>query len=307
MNKKLMKPETFLLLLVGAFIEAIGLETFLIPNNMVDGGTIGVSIMVSYLTSINLGVLIMCINSFFMFMALQMLGKDFVVRAIFATAMLGISVDYVHNHMTVITNDLLLTTVFGGICLGVGVGLILRNSAATDGTEILAIRISKQTGFSVGEIIMFFNVFIYTAAAFLYGIERAMYSVLAYFIASRVIDMVVAGFNESKSLNIISDKARDVGEALMENFDMGITYVKGSGGYSGKAKEIIFCVVSRIELAQVKQTIKSIDDKAFISIENVYDVEGTRINKEKKLIDTRKILKMMKKKKKSISDTDKKK
>lgn len=307
MNKKLMKPETFLLLLVGAFIEAIGLETFLIPNNMVDGGTIGVSIMVSYLTSINLGVLIMCINSFFMFMALQMLGKDFVVRAIFATAMLGISVDYVHNHMTVITNDLLLTTVFGGICLGVGVGMILRNSAATDGTEIMAIRISRQTGFSVGEIIMFFNVFIYTAAAFLYGIERAMYSVLAYFIASRVIDMVVAGFNESKSLNIISDKARDVGEALMENFDMGITYVKGSGGYSGKAKEIIFCVVSRIELAQVKQTIKSIDDKAFISIENVYDVEGTRISKEKKLIDTRKILKMIKRKKKSISDTDKKK
>lgn len=291
------KAETYLLLLIGAFIEAVGLETFLIPNNMVDGGTIGISIMLSYLTHINLGLLIVCINSFFMYMAYQLLGKDFVIRAIFATAMLGISVDFVHNNLNVVTNDLLLTTVFGGMCLGVGVGLILRNSAATDGTEIMAIRISRLTGFSVGEIIMFFNVFIYTAAAFLYGIERAMYSVLAYFIAARVIDIVVSGFNESKSLNIISDKAKDIGEVLMKNFDMGITYVKGSGGYSGKSKEIIFCVVSRIELAQVKQTIKSIDEKAFISVENVYEVEGTRISKEKKLIDTRRILKVMNRKK----------
>ena len=188
------KVETYFMLLLGAFIEAIGLEMFLIPNSLVDGGTIGISIMISYLTNINLGILIMCINSLFMFMALQMLGKDFVIRAIYATAMLGISVDFVHNNLNVATNDLLLTTVFGGFCLGIGVGLILRNSAATDGTDIMAIKISKLTGFSVGEIIMFFNIFIYTAAAFLYGIERAMYSVLAYFVASRVIDMVVADF-----------------------------------------------------------------------------------------------------------------
>ena len=296
------KAETFLFLLIGAFIEAVGLEMFLIPNSMVDGGTIGISIMLSYLTNISLGVLIVCLNSVFVFMALQHLGKRFVIQTVFATAMLGISVDFIHNNFKVATNDLLLATVFGGICLGVGVGLILRNSAATDGTEILSIRISKKMGFSVGEVIMFFNVFIYTAAAFLYGLERAMYSVLAYFIASRVIDMVVAGFNESKSLNIISDKAKDIGNALIKNFDIGITYVKGSGGYSGKAKEIIFCVVSRIELAEVKQTIKSIDEKAFISVENVFEVEGTRISKEKKLFDTKRILRVMRRKRKSKSN-----
>ena len=296
------KAETFLFLLIGAFIEAVGLEMFLIPNSMVGGGTIGISIMLSYLTNISLGVLIVCLNSVFVFMALQHLGKRFVIQTVFATAMLGISVDFIHNNFKVATNDLLLATVFGGICLGVGVGLILRNSAATDGTEILSIRISKKMGFSVGEVIMFFNVFIYTAAAFLYGLERAMYSVLAYFIASRVIDMVVAGFNESKSLNIISDKAKDIGNALVKNFDIGITYVKGSGGYSGKAKEIIFCVVSRIELAEVKQTIKSIDEKAFISVENVFEVEGTRISKEKKLFDTKRILRVMRRKRKSKSN-----
>ena len=290
--------EKFLFILLGAFIEAVGLEMFLIPNSMVDGGTIGISIMLSYLTKINLGILIICINAIFIFMALQRLGKDFVIRTIYATAMLGISVDFVHNHFAPATNDLLLATVFGGVCLGFGVGLILRNSAATDGTEILAIRISKKMGFSVGEIIMFFNIFIYTAAAFLYGVERAMYSVLTYFIAARFIDMVVAGFNESKSLNIISDKAKEIGDVLIKNFKIGITYVKGSGGYSGKAKEIIFCVVPRIELAEVKQTIKKIDDKAFISIENVFEVEGTRISKEKKLIDTRKIFKLIRKNKK---------
>lgn len=294
------KVESYLFLLIGAFIEAVGLEMFLIPNNMVDGGTIGISIMLSYITHINLGTIILCINAFFVYMALQSLGKEFVIKMIYATLMLGMSVNFVHYNLSPATNDLLLTTVFGGMCLGVGVGLILRNSAATDGTEILSIRISKKTGFSVGEIIMFFNVFIYTAAAFLYGMERAMYSVLAYFIASRVIDIVVAGFNESKSLNIISDKAKEVGETLMKTFDIGITYVKGSGGYSGKAKEIIFCVVSRIELAQVKQTIKNIDPKAFISVENVYEVEGTRIEKNKQFIDTKRIMKIMKSRKKKI-------
>ncbi|RAI15877.1 MAG: hypothetical protein DKM22_01625 [Candidatus Melainabacteria bacterium] len=296
--KRESKPVTFMFLTFGAFIAAMGLEMFLIPNEMIDGGIIGISIMISYLTKINLGILIVCLNSLFVFMALKPLGKWFVFQTVYATAMLGISVNYIGQNYKVATNDSLLATIFGGIVLGFGVGLVLRNNAAMDGTEIISIRLSKKTGFSIGEIIMFFNLFIYSAAGFLYGIDRAMYSVLAYFIAYRMIDIVITGFNESKSLNIISDKSKKIGDALMKNFDLGVTYVRGAGGYSGKEKDIIFCVVSRIELTQVKQLIKSIDENAFISIENVFEVEGTRINKEKKLIDTKKVLRMLNKKQK---------
>ncbi|MBQ9688818.1 YitT family protein [bacterium] len=302
MKKNEYKVETFLFILIGAFIEAIGLEMFVVPNNLVDGGTIGISIMLNYLTHINLGVLIVALNSIFVFMALKHLGKKFVVQTIYATAMLGLSVNYLHGHCRIPTDDLLLATVFGGMFLGIGVGLILRNNAATDGSEIIAIRLSKMTGLPVGQLIMMFNIFVYTAAGFLYGIERAMYSVITYYIASRVIDTVVAGFNESKSLNIISDKAKEIGDTLIKTFDIGITYVKGAGGFSGKAKEIIFCVVSRLELAQVKQTIKDIDENAFISVENVFEVEGTRISKEKRLFDTRKMYHLMKKRSKKEKD-----
>lgn len=263
----------------GAWIAGFALECFLIPNSMIDGGIIGVSIMANYISKVNLGILIVCINIPFIFLALKKLGKAFVIQTLYAVSVLGISVNVFHGHTA--TDDLLLATVFGGIALGIGVGIVLRNNAAMDGTEILAIRLVKTIGFSIGEIIMFFNIFIFTAAGFLYGIDRAMYSVLAYFIAYKVIDIVIEGLNESKSVNIISDKSMEIGDALIRQLDLGITYIQGRGGYSGIEKNIIFCVISRLELAQLKEIVKNIDSSAFLSVENVHEVEGVRI-KEKK-------------------------
>lgn len=277
-------------LTLGAFIAGFAIEGFLIPNNMIDGGIVGVSILVSYLTKINLGFLILVINIPFIFLALKKMGSMFVVQTFYAIAMLGVSVNiFSHHH---VTDDLLLATVFGGVVLGIGVGLVLRNSAAMDGTEILAIRLAKKSGFSIGEIIMFFNVFIYTAAGFIFGWDRAMYSVLVYFIAYKVIDVVLEGLNESKSVTIISDKAEEIGNNLIKKLDIGVTYIKGKGGYSGVEKKIIYCVVSRLEMTKLRELIKSIDPTAFLAVENVHEVDGVRIKQKRQ------------KKKKKIEDNN---
>ena len=187
---------------LGAMIAAFALECFLIPNKIIDGGVIGVSMMVSYLTKWNLGLIIVIINLPFIYLALQKMGKMFVLNVFYGVLMLAIFVNVFSPYK--VTEVPLLATVFGGIILGTGVGIILRNDGALDGTEILSIRLAKKFGFSVGEIIMFFNVFIYTAAGFLYGWDSAMYSILTYFIAYRVIDIVLEGLNSSKSALIIS-------------------------------------------------------------------------------------------------------
>lgn len=266
-------------LTMGAFIAGFALEGFLIPNKMIDGGIIGLSIMLNTITKWNLGLLILCINIPFIFLAIKKLGKTFVAQTLYAILMLGLGVNLFHRHIA--TDDVLLATVFGGVVLGLGVGIVLRNNAAMDGTEILSIRLAKKIGFSIGEIIMFFNVFIYTAAGFLYGWDRAMYSVLVYFITYKVIDIVLEGVNESKSVNIISGKAEEIGNAIIRKLDIGITYIKGRGGYTGEEKDIIYCVISRLELAKLKELVKSIDQTAFIAVESVHEVEGVRIQEKK--------------------------
>lgn len=266
-------------LTLGAFIAGFALEGFLIPNKMIDGGIIGVSIMLSSITKANLGLLILFINVQFIFLALKKLGKVFVIQTLYAISMLGLSVNVLHHHRA--TDDLLLATVFGGVILGIGVGLVLRNNASMDGTEILAIRFAKKLGFSIGEIIMFFNVFIYTCAGFLYGWDRAMYSVLVYFIAYKVIDVVLEGLNESKSVTIISDKAEDIGGEIIKQLDISVTYIDAQGGYTGAAKKMIYCVISRLELAKLKDLIRTIDPTAFLAIETVHEVDGVQIKKRR--------------------------
>lgn len=270
----------FSFLTLGAFIAGFALEGFLIPNSMIDGGIVGISMMLSTLLKGNLGAILVLINTPFIFLALKKLGKMFVAQTLFAISMLGLSVNIFHYHTA--TDDTLLATVFGGVILGIGVGIVLRNDAAMDGIEIISIRLAKKFGFSIGEIIMFFNVFIYTAAGFLYGWDKAMYSVLVYFIAYKVIDIVLEGLNESKSVTIISDKAEQIGTAIIKKLDVGVTYIIGKGGYTGDEKKIIYCVISRLEMAKLKELIKSIDKTAFLAVENVHEVEGVRIMQKRR-------------------------
>ncbi len=283
-ERKLTKKELFFSMLnklffltVGPFIAAFALEVFLVPNNIIDGGIVGISIIVSYLTKINLGLLIFVINIPFFLLAFNKIGKKFVLQTFYAIGMLSLALNIFTKHHLPTTDDLLLCTVFGGIILGTGVGLVLKNEGSLDGTEIMSLVLSKKFGFSVGEWIMLFNVFIYGAAGLVFGWNRAMYAVLTYFIAFRVIDVVLEGLNSAKSIEIISDQAEEIGQELIDKLDISVTYIHGVGGYSGAQKTIIYCVVSRLELARMKEIIKNADPNAFITIVDVHEAYGGRI------------------------------
>ncbi len=282
-DKELTKREMFLsflnklfFLTLGPFIAAFALEIFLVPNNIIDGGIVGVSIITSYLTKINLGLLVFILNIPFFLLAFNKIGKKFVVQTFYAIGMLSLFLNFFNTHHHPVSHDLLLSTVFGGIILGTGVGLVLKHEGSLDGTEIMSLVLSKKFGFSVGEWIMTFNIFIYGASGLVFGWNKAMYAVLTYFIAYRVIDVVLEGMNSAKSIEIISDKGYEIGQELLERLDIGVTYLKGVGAYSGKEKTVIYCVISRLELAKLKQIIKEIDPRAFIAIVDVHEAYGGR-------------------------------
>ena len=272
---KLLKSLFFIT--IGAFITAFALESFLLPKEVIDGGIIGISMIINHLTKWNLGLLIIILNAPFIILALKKMGKMFVFLTAYANIILAVALN-IFNHYKV-TNDITLATVFGGIVLGIGVGLILKNEASLDGTEILSLLVSKKFGFSVGEFIMGINVFIYLAAGKVFSWESAMYSILTYFIASKVIDAVMEGLNSSKSVRIISDDAGLIGNALIEKLDISVTYLKGIGGYSGQDKDIIYCVISRLELPKMIEITKEIDSHAFISVVDDHETYGGRFRK----------------------------
>ena len=273
--------QRLVFLFVGACIGAFALECFLIPNKIIDGGIIGISMMTAYKTNLPLGVIIVLFNLPFIIMAIKKLGKQFVFYTFMATVFLAAATGFIPEilHHKTLQNPF-LACIFGGVILGIGVGTILRNHGSTDGTEMVAVSFAKNTPFSVGEIIMFFNLFIFFAAGIVYkSWESALYSVLTYYITYQVIDIVIAGLNESKSIFIITDEAEKIGQAIMKAMDTSVTYIDAEGGYSGKKKRLIYCVISRLEIAKIKFLTKEIDPTAFIAIENVHEVEGVRIKK----------------------------
>ena len=268
-----------LFITLGAFLAAFAIEGFLIPNQMIDGGIVGISMMVSYLTKINLGILLFVLNVPFILLALKIYGKMFIFQTFYAVTVFSIFVELVGGKIGIVTHDGLLVAVFGGMILGAGVGLVLRNNGSLDGTEILAITLTKKFPVSVGEIIMFVNIFIYTCAGFIYGWDKAMYSAMTYFTASRTIDVVLQGLNEAKSIFVVSDKNLEIGSNIMSQLDKSVTYIDAQGGYSQQEKKMLYCVVPRIELTKLKDIVNSTDPEAFIAIENVHEVDGKRIKK----------------------------
>ena len=278
MKKIFNRFKNIFVITLGAAIAACALEVFLVPNNIIDGGIIGISIIVDYLIKeVTLGQVIFCLNIPFIFLALQKLGKRFVFNTFWGILNLSVFVNLFHGHQ--ITEETILASIFGGVILGLGVGLILRNNGSLDGTEIISLRLAPKLGFSIGEIIMTINVFIFFAAGFVFGFDKAMYSMITYFIAYKVIDIVLEGLNESKSVRIITDYSQEMGDRLIKEMNASITYIDAIGGYSGQPKRIVYCVISRLEITKLKEIVKEVDKTAFIAIENIHEVEGVRIKK----------------------------
>jgi len=280
-HRKLPRRKIFqriLLITIGAALTATGLEIFLVPNNVIDGGITGISIMLSYLTGWRLGLFLFLLNVPFIFIGYKQIGKTFALSTLYGIIILSIATSLLHP-VPAFTQDILLASVFGGFILGVGVGIVIRNGGCQDGTEILAVLINNKLPFSVGEIIMFFNLFILSCAGFVFSWDRAMYSLIAYFIASKIMDITIVGLDESKSVWIISENAKEIGEAILHRLGRGVTYLNGEGAFSGDDKKVIFCVINRLEEAKLKEIVMDFDDNAFLAVANMAEVRGGRFKK----------------------------
>ncbi len=267
-------------LLMGSMLTAVGLEVFLIPNNIIDGGIVGISIIASYLTKWPLGLFIFVLNVPFLILGYKQIGKTFVLTSLFSISCLSIFVNFLHP-VASLTQDVLLATVFGGIVLGFGVGLIIRYGGSLDGTEMVAIMFNKQTVFSVGETVMLFNVFIISSAGLVFGWDRAMYSLLAYFIAYKTIDITIEGLEEAKAAMIISDNFHDIAEAIRDRLGRKVTYLFGSGIEGAIERTMtIYVVITRLEVAKLRSIVLEKDPEAFVAIHDVNEVMGGKHRKK---------------------------
>lgn len=272
------KLKRFMFITIGAILMAIALELFLVPNKLLDGGIVGISIMMSHFLKLPIGLFIFILNIPFFYLGYKQIGKTFALSTLYGIGVLSIGTALLHP-VPPFADEKFLVTIFGGVILGLGVGLVIRYGGSLDGTEILAILINNKTPFSVGEIVMVINFFIYAVAGFVFTWESAMYSVIAYFIAFKTIDIVQQGLDESKSVWIISDQYEEIGDAINDRLGRGVTYLKGEGAYTGDDKKVIFCVITRLEEFKLKDIVNHYDESAFVAIGNVSEVKGGRFKK----------------------------
>lgn len=265
---------------VGAVVAAFALEEFLVPFTILDGGVVGISMIISQLWGVPLGVLTIALNIPFMIVGFKRLGIRFLVKAIYAMVVFS-SFLGVFEHMKEVTNQEILVVVFGGVLLGVGVGLILRYGGCLDGTEIVAMLLSHHMEFSVGQIVLFFNIIIYAAAGFLFGPDRALYSLLTYFITSKVIDIVENGMEQGKSVMIITDHGQEIADAIYTQLGRTCTQMEGRGMVSSGKKTVLYCVITRVEVPAIKKIINDADVSAFMTISDVSEIVGNHIKKKK--------------------------
>ncbi|SFT15596.1 YitT family protein [Paenibacillus sp. BC26] len=278
---KLTKLELLLrivLLTIGAGLVSVALEIFLVPNNIIDGGIVGISIIVAHLTSLPLGLFLFLFNLPFLVIGYKQIGKTFAISTLYGVVVMSIGTTLLHP-VQALTYSPFLAPVFGGVILGIGVGLVIRSGGSLDGTEIIAILFTKKTPFSVGEIVMFFNLFILASAGFVFSWDSAMYSLIAYYIAFKVIDVTLEGIDQSKSVWIISKESKEIGDAIMSRLGRGVTYLHGEGAFSGGTKRVIFCVITRLEEAKMKSIVMELDPTAFLAVGNIHDVKGGRFKK----------------------------
>lgn len=262
-------------LIIGAIIAAFALEEFLVPAKILDGGIVGISIIISNLTPISLSILTICLNLPFVLAGAKQLERFFWLRTLVAMGVFSIFLEIFH-HWHNATYDELLATVFGGLILGLGVGLIIRNGGCLDGTETVAIMVSRKTRLSVGQIVLCCNIVIFLSAGILFGLDRALYSLLTYIITSKVVDYINTGLDQGKAVMIITDEGKQIADDIYQTLGRTVTFMKGNGLISGE-KTILYCVITRMELTTLRKIIEKDDYSAFMTITDVSEIIGHHI------------------------------
>jgi uncharacterized membrane-anchored protein YitT (DUF2179 family) len=279
MKKKIVRGAANTLLIIGGIFSAgFGLKGFLLSSKFIDGGVTGVSMLLSDVLSLPLSILILVINLPFIAVAYRQIGWRFAIKS--ALAIAGLSLCLALVKFPDITPDKLLTAVFGGFFIGAGIGLAIRGGAVLDGTEIAALLVSKSSHLlKVGDVILLLNIVIFSAAAFFLGVESALYSILTYFAASKTVDFLLHGIDEFTALIIVSDRSAEIRQAIIGQLKRGVTVYKGRGGLSGADQDILFCVVTRLEIGRLRSLTQDLDDGAFIVTLPLANAEGGVIRK----------------------------
>jgi uncharacterized membrane-anchored protein YitT (DUF2179 family) len=276
--KNVLNPKNLLLILVGTSLAVLAMKGFMIPNKFLDGGITGISILLHEIFHINISFLVIILNVLFIYLGYKRIGKTFAVQTSIAVLLLSIGLLFIE--INPVTHDKLLIAIFGGILMGTGVGLVIRGGGVIDGAEVIAVFTGRKTGFSNSEIIMLINTIIFTVAAFEFGIETAMYSIITYFTATRAINYVVDGIEEFTAMNIISSQPEEIKNFLVNELGKGITVYKGERGYLPGSFEvrtdsdIIVTIITRLEIKQIQDAIIEIDPKAFMYVQSIKEATG---------------------------------
>jgi uncharacterized membrane-anchored protein YitT (DUF2179 family) len=274
--------KDFILIGIGVVMASIGLKEFLLPNDFLDGGAMGLSLLTEIMTGVELSFLIVLINLPFIIIGAKQISMEFAIKSALAILALSLLVHFIS--LPAITSDKLLISVFGGFFLGAGIGFAIRGGAVIDGTEVLAIYVSKKTSLSVGDFISVFNVILFSFSALLVSVETAMYSMLTYFAASKTVDFIINGIEEYIGVTIVSRKATEVKQAIIDKLGRGVTVYNSESGY-GKTgvnfneNKILFCVVTRLEVTRLLLEIDKIDEEAFVVQHSIKDTKGGMIKK----------------------------
>lgn len=281
----------YFFLAVGAFISAFALEVFFIPNQLIDGGIVGLAMICAKVFGQKyLPLFLLIFNLPFLYLAFRSIGKVFLLHMLFATLVFVASLVFIHQviHLE-FKGDILEVVVIGGALLGVGIGLIIRYGGCVDGTEILGIIINRQTGFTVGSVVLVCNIFVYGTAGLVFqDWHPPLLSLIAYIVVVKIMDAVIVGLDETKSVLIISSKSKAIADAIIHELGLGLTVMYGRGGFSGDEREILYVIAERLQLAELKELIHREDPTAFIAIENLHEVANG--NQNTKLINRRKYL-----------------
>lgn len=273
--------KDFTLITFGIFSAAFGFKGFLLTNQFIDGGATGISLLISALTSIPLYILLLCVNLPFIILGYHILGKAFAIKTMLAISGLALVVATVS--FPDVTKDNLLVAIFGGFFLGAGIGLSVRGGAVIDGTEVLAIFLSRKFGTTIGDIIMFINVIIFSAAAYFLSVEIALYSMITYLLASKTLDFIIEGIEEYIGVTIISSYSQKIKQMIIDILGRGVTVYTGKSGFGNKGEkkdiEIIYTVLTRLEVNRLNTELEKIDSSAFIVMSSIRDTKGGMIKK----------------------------